>query len=337
MKRKARSLSLGLVGVALLSCIACSSSGTTPPPTPPPGPLLYSLVRVANPGNANDSTGYGGVAYIYQIGKYEVSISQYTTFLNAVAATDAYGLYDSNMSTDLNSAGITRSGSSGSYTYSVMDNGGSSANRPITYVSWFDAARFANWMANGQPSGAQTTTTTENGSYALNGATSGMAIPPNMINPNTASAPAYYIPTENEWYKAAYYNPTLNSGAGGYYIYATQSNSAPGNSVGSAANQANYFTTVFSLTQNGNYVAMTQNYLTDVGAFSSSGSYYGTFDQGGNVWEWNDLDGSALPYRGIRGGYWWAGTVPMQSLLYSTDSLTRVENGLGFRLSSTAP
>jgi hypothetical protein len=123
-------------------------------------PLNYELVPVGNPGNANDpATGgvYGGVPYDYQIGKYNVTIGQYTAFLNAVAATDAHSLYSEYMATNLNTAGISRAGSSGSYTYSVITNGGNSANRPITYVSWLDSARFANWMANGQPRMVPTT------------------------------------------------------------------------------------------------------------------------------------------------------------------------------------
>jgi formylglycine-generating enzyme required for sulfatase activity len=296
--------------------------------------IAYELVSVGNPGNPNDATGFGAVAYDYRIGKYVVTIGQYAAFLNAVAATDTHALWDPSMSTDLNSAGIGRAGSPGGYTYAVMDNDGSSANRPITYVSWFDAARLANWMANGQPRGSQDETTTENGAYALNGATSGVAVARNRVNPNTGAAPAFYIPSENEWYKAAYYSPELEGGAGGYYLYATQSDAAPGNSVGGSPNQANYFTVVFSVTQSPDYLGMTRSYLTDVGAFSGSPSFYGTFDQDGNVWEWNDLDGAAVPYRGLRGGYWWSGSVPLQSVLYSTDAPTRVENGVGFRLAS---
>ncbi len=42
------------------------------------------------------------------------------------------------------------------------------------------------------------------------------------------------------------------------------------------------------------------NALTPVGAFTQADSYYGTYDQGGNVWEWNDtIIGSS---RGVRGG-----------------------------------
>ena len=103
------------------------------------------LVQVGNAGNAADTTGYGAVTNPFAIGKYDVTVGQYTSFLNAVGATDTYGLYNTGMATDLNVAGISQSGSSGSYTYSVIG----SANHPITYVSWFDAARFANWVANG--------------------------------------------------------------------------------------------------------------------------------------------------------------------------------------------
>jgi len=268
----------------------------------PAGAVSIDMVTVGNAGNANDTGGglIGAVAYDYQIGKYDVTIGQYTSFLNAVAATDTYSLYYSNMGTDLNIAGISRTGGSGNYSYSVLGT----ANRPITYVSWWDSARFSNWMANGQPTGAQSSTTTENGAYNVNGATSGNAVAKNATNPNTSAAPTFFIPNENEWYKAAYYSPSYGgAGVGGYYAYATQSNTAPGNVVGSAANQANYDNGVYSVTQSGSYDS-NQNYLTDVGAFTNSGSFYGTFDQSGNVFQWNDLDGAAGSSRGLRGGFW---------------------------------
>lgn len=298
--------------------------------------INYSLVTVANPNNESDVlTGFGRVNYIYQIGKYDVTIGQYTAFLNAIAKTDTYDLYDTRMATDLNSAGISRSGNSGSYSYTVMNNSGSSANRPITYVTWLDAARFANWMANGQPSGAQNSSTTENGAYNLNGAMNGNAVIRNSVNPNTGQTPSYSIPTYDEWYKAAYYSPQLNAGAGGYYLYATESNTAPGNIIGNTPNNANNFpATTLCVTQSPTYLYATQNYLTDVGAFTASPSYYGTFDQNGNVYQWNDLDGSPIPYRGLAGGYWFAGANAMQATIYSTNSITGTDNGTGFRLSA---
>jgi formylglycine-generating enzyme required for sulfatase activity len=151
--------------------------------------VTIDMVTVGDPSNAADTTGYGAVAYEYQIGKYHVTIGQYTAFLNAVAVTDTYSLYNANMATNLNVAGIAQAGVSGSFTYSVITNGGISVNRPITYVSWWDAARFSNWMANGQPTGAQSSTTTENGAYNGNGATSGTVPAKNATNPNTGAAP----------------------------------------------------------------------------------------------------------------------------------------------------
>jgi formylglycine-generating enzyme required for sulfatase activity len=293
-----KTLSLWL---AALACLVAAPAAAAP--------ITIDMVTVGNPGNANDTGGTfnGAVNYAYRIGKYDVTIGQYTAFLNAVAATDTYSLYDANMASNLNVAGISRTGGSGSYTYSVINNGGNSSNRPITYVSWWDAARFSNWMANGQPTGAQSSTTTENGAYNVNGATTGSAPGKNVTNPNTSASPTFYIPTENEWYKAAYYSPNYGGvGVPGYYDYATQSDAAPDNIVGSGSNQANYREAgVYSVTQSSSDDS-NQNYLTDVGAFTNSASFYGTFDQSGNLLQWNDLDGlaSSGELRGLRGGAW---------------------------------
>jgi sulfatase modifying factor 1 len=199
--------------------------------------VTIDTVTVGDAGNAadtvvmNDSTtGYGSVGYEFAIGKYEVTIGQYNTFLNSVASvtSDSYivNLWNGSMTSDLNIAGISRSGSGtlGSpYSYSVIGSG----NRPITYVSWFDAARFANWMNNGATNGAST----ETGAYTLNGATSGVGFTKN-------AGATWWIPSENEWYKAAYYKGGGTNA--GYWDYPTQSG-APGNNIGGAANQANYY------------------------------------------------------------------------------------------------
>ena len=260
-----------------------------------------------------------------------MTIGQYTEFLNAVAKTDTHSLYNVGMATYLNFAGISRAGNDGSYIYSVINNGGDSSNRPIYGVSWFNAARFANWMANGQPTGAQSIRTTENGAYNVNGATSGNAMAKNAINPNTFAAPTFYIPTENEWYKAAYYSPEHGGiGSPGYFLYATQSDAVPGNVIGGAANQANYYNGVLSVTQSANF-ELSQNYLTDVGAFSGSGSFYGTFDQSGNVEEWNDRTVGGDSERGFRGGAYWDGTGSMSRKTLGT---AHPDSTCGFRLAS---
>ena len=308
------------VGVAALIGSLAVSAGT----------VTIDMVTVGNPGNANDTggTNNGAVAYSYQIGKYDVTIGQYASFLNAVDpnGTNPNGIYNSSMATDLNIAGISyTSGASTGSKYAVISNGGNSSNRPITYVSWFDAARFANWMTNGQGGGD-----TETGAYTLNGATRGNAV---AANPGAA----FRLPTNDEWYKAAYYSPNYGGvGVAGYYAYATQSNTAPGNQIGGTANQANYNNGLYSVTQEASYSA-SQNYLTDVGAFSGSGSFYGTFDQSGNVFQWNDLDGlaSSGSSRGLRGGYWNYNDPFNFSSSFSISIAPSLEAGaVGFRLAS---
>ncbi len=115
--------------------------------------VTIEMVPVGNPGNAADTRyniiSVGSVAKAYQIGKYEVTAGQYTDFLNAVADADPNGLYSTSMSIGFG-ANILRTGSSPTYSYSVAADW---ANRPVNYVSFWDAARFANWLHNGQPTG----------------------------------------------------------------------------------------------------------------------------------------------------------------------------------------
>jgi len=246
----------------------------------PTGQTSLAFVTVGDPGNAADpATGYGAVPYTYQMGKYDVTVGQYCQFLNAVATTsDPYGLYNYNMSPDpgeknntyyMPTIGITQSGGSGNYSYSVAGSDPQAANCPVFNVSWGDAARFCNWLQNNQPTGAEGPGTTETGAYTLNGAVQGA-----LLHITRNAGATYVIPTENEWYKAAYYNPSNAS----YWLYSTQSNTAPSNVLSATGtNNANFC--------NSGYTDPT-NYLTPVGAFAGSPGPYGTFDMGGDVWQW---------------------------------------------------
>ena len=149
---------LPLSTCAIVAVLITSASAT----------VTMDWVTIGNANNAADtavgsgSFGYGAVDHAYRIGKYEVTNAQYGEFLNAKGQSNSNGIYNGSMM----SYGITRSGISGSFSYTVTT---ALANRPVVLVSWFDAARFANWMMNGQGNASM-----ETGAYTLNGATSGI-------------------------------------------------------------------------------------------------------------------------------------------------------------------
>jgi len=259
--------------------------------------VTIATVPVGNPGNAGELSGgaggygppriCGAVAYDYRIGATEVTAGQYRDFLNSVGGVDTYGLYNTGMSSTTLGSGIARTGGGtvgNPYTYSVASD---FMNRPVNYVSYWDSCRFSNWLNNGQPAGAQNASTTEGGSYTLNGYSGGDG---RTIQRNPGSK--WAVTSEDEWYKGAYYNPATSS----YYDYPTSSDTAPGQDMADVSgNNANYYT------GSGPYPIDSPYYTTVAGEFQDSDSPYGTFDQGGNVWEWNESVVSDTA-RGLRGG-----------------------------------
>ncbi|MCC6127402.1 MAG: SUMF1/EgtB/PvdO family nonheme iron enzyme [Pirellulales bacterium] len=308
-----------------------------------PGLTSLEMVPVGNVNNAADTrvmttdgtTGYGAVDHAYAIGKYEVTAGQYCAFLNAVGKRDPYGLYSTYMDSSYFGCQITRHGSSGSYTYDFSGRTSGTeldwANRPVNdWISWGDAARFVNWIQNGQPMGMLTGTPsldgwlTENGTYYLNGAMSQTALMAVTRKPGAK----WWIPTEDEWYKAAYYDPNKQGGAD-YWMYPTKSNTAPSNVGGDnyadPGNHANYW-------NGSNYTLNGPYFRTNVGEFENSASAYGTFDQGGNVVEWNETAVSSLA-RGIRGGEWMTVVGQMAASYRSLNDPNLEDNlELGFRI-----
>ena len=266
---------------------------------------------VGNPGNANDlATGFGAVPYVYNIDTTDVTARQYVEFLNAKdpGGTNTLFLYNSNMS-DATYGGISfTAGNPNGSKYGVIETRG---DHPANYTTWYDAIRFANWLNNGQGSGD-----TETGAYTL-GTLGGGGIP--IAPPLTRNAGSQvWLPTENEWYKAAYYNPDNST----YNLYPTSSSLVPTASGPTAlANHANYNNVV------GN--------LTDVGAYTGTTSPYGAFDMGGNVYQW--VEDSFGSYRGLRGGSFGFGAGSLQSSNLGGLSPLIVSNNIGFRVATLVP
>jgi formylglycine-generating enzyme required for sulfatase activity len=293
--------------------------------------VTIDLVSVGNPGNAGEIIPgigiLGAVSTAYRIGKTEVTNSQYVEFLNAKAATDALGLYNTSMGLNID-GGIVRSGTSGSYTYAVKATatgagpGGADytySDKPVAYVSWYDAIRFANWMHNGQGSGS-----TETGAYTIMG---GTQIPTNPDSITRNASATWFLPSENQWYKAAYYNGATST----YFDYPTASDTAPDNHLPTAdtGNSANYL--IGPLTTTGDL----DHPLTSVGSYVMSESAYGTFDQAGNLAEWNEALVSA-GRRGRRGGAWSTTATYLSSVTRDNQSAFSENNSTGFRLATIA-
>ncbi len=127
-----------------------------------------------------------------------------------------------------------------------------------------------------------------------------------------------FLPSENEWYKAAYYNPGNSS----YYQYPTSSNAVPNESGPIATpNSANYHNAVGS--------------QTDVGAYTGTTSPYGAFDMGGNIFQWNEaLVTDSL--RCLRGGSFGNTSGALLSSILSNSSPSTESGDFGFRVASVA-
>ena len=264
---------------------------------------------IGNAGNAaNAVTGRGSVAAVFKMQKNEVTNSQYVEFLNSQGKSNANGIYNALMGSDSANGGISQSGSTGSFTYSVKSN---MASRPVNYVHWFSAARFTNWLHNGQ----LTSATTETGAYTLANATTGNT----KVRNSGANT---FLPSQNEWEKAGYFTGTGSV----YTLYPTNSNTLPTMSLSNATNPnaANY----------GNFSTSFLN----TGSYPSTTSFYGAQDMFGNTSEWIEMTATSSTALVMGGGFNTATTGVKTSsdrLGGLAKSTTMVNTATGFRVAAT--
>jgi len=237
------------------------------------GPDQFDMefVEIGDAGNAADTTGNpnpaGAVPYVYNMGKFEVSRDMITKANN------------------LGGLGITLSTSS-FFT---------SANQPATDVSWNEAARFVNWLNTSEGFSPAYKFEFQPGDvgYSSNaniqlwtGSDAGF----DPTNPFRNSEAQYFLPSVDEWYKAAYYDPVSDT----YFDFPTGSDTAP--------------TAVASGTASGTAVFDGQSGPADI--MDAGGlSPFGVMALGGNVWEWEEtefdlMNDSVSSGRGVRGGDW---------------------------------
>jgi hypothetical protein len=228
--------------------------------------FTMEFVTIGNPNNAADTTGTpnpaGSVGYTYNLGKYEVS---------------------RDMITKANTAG-----SLGITLEDMTSYGGNRVNRPATGITWYEAAKYVNWL-NTSTGNTAAYKFDGSGTFQLWSSTDEGYNANNMFRNSLAK---YVIASSDEWYKGAYGSPN-----GTWYDYATGSNSAPTVvTSGVAANTAVYKKSVSTGPAD----------ITSAGGLSP----YGTMGQGGNAWEWTETasDGSndtAGENRDLRGGAWY--------------------------------
>ena len=133
----------------------------------------------------------------------------------------------------------------------------------------------------------------------------------------------FWLPSDDEWYKAAYHQPLEAGGdPADYWHFPTRSNDVPVSEPPPGdVNSANT-------------CCETGRMATDVGAYQRAPSFYGTFDQAGNVQEWTEFttEFSVLNNRRVRGGSWFYNEFYSESTDFEFDTTDYDAEAIGFRV-----
>jgi formylglycine-generating enzyme required for sulfatase activity len=297
---KASAVALLLLAFASGAAAVADTFGT--------GPNQFTLDFVPISGATNPTSGYGIVNRDYRMGVGEITNDQWNKFQSAYGAVNG--------------------SPSSAYDASFNPWGIGTVGAPANNVSWYEAAQFVNWLnvSTNHQAAYKFTGTQGTGNYAFAPWTAAEAAGgTNLYRHKDAY---YFLPTEDEWSKAAYWNGVSRQ------TFATKlgENLTQGSGVGGSG----------------------WNYMigTDAGPSgaavgpwnvgSGSQELNGTRDMMGNVWEWMESPYSSGDYgvtalRGARGG---ASGSDSSSLAYSNRGYNFPENEdrtIGFRVASNVP
>jgi hypothetical protein len=282
------------------------------------GPNTFTLdfVHIGNVGNADDrafdntnntpantiddeyALPYGGVGYAYRMGTFEISQEQ-------IAKATANGL-----------AGVLAGAHTGA--------------EPAADITWYEAAAFVNWLntSKGYQAAYQLTGVTALTLWSAAEAWDNDPGPGVDLNLYRHKDAYYFLPSTDEWHKAAYHK---NDGVtANYWDYATGSNSIPTQALtdGTLAGSA-----VFNGEEAGS--------PADPADVNLAGglSPYGTMGQNGNVLEWQEsafdgINDSSSESRFIRGGMWFATENALRSSGGEIFAPTNSRSDVGFRVAS---
>jgi formylglycine-generating enzyme required for sulfatase activity len=252
--------------------------------------FTIDFVNIGNTGNAADNTsGYGAVPYDYRVGKYEIT-------QDAITKATASGM-------------------------SNVTAGAWTGSQPAANISWYEAAAFVNFLNTNSAKTAAYDLAWDGSAWSMNLWSSGQAWTAGGTNLYRNKDAFYFLPSENEWYKAAYYNP----GGSNYFLLPTGSDTAP--------------TAVASGTGPDSAVYDGAAFVPAIVDSAGGLSPYGTMGQGGNVFEWSEsaFSGSndiSSENRAIRGGFWNSPEIGLRSVARGSVDPTAEEDRFGFRVAS---
>ncbi len=241
-----------------------------------------AFVTIGGAGNSNDGTGnqdYGGVSYEYNISATEVSIQQ---MLDS-GAGNGVGYED----------------------YWNRDGRTVGPNAPAVYVSLYEAMKYCNYLTTGNINSGYYSTSDGGATYQANASAHDVYAAANGIT--------YFVPTEDEWYKAAYYTGS------GYSLYADGTSLAPVDVT--TANQTGW-----------NYDGVNTGTIGAWVTGGSAGEQNGTYDMMGNVWEWME-DSAGV----VRGGSYIGSELYLRSANRNGNNPSSEGYNVGFRPVEVVP